>query len=371
VTGDTPFDRYDSYEDLYARRWGDRREAVRTKPKYATLSERMRDQVVAELTDGAADLEGGFCPTYKPSRHEQGWLLSSLRSFYDQGLISDVLARVKGGKEANVYLCRGPEQQDRRAGGVAAPDGRAAPVYRLLAAKVYRPRMFRNLRNDALYRQGRDVMVAGGKAAGKAAGTIARAIRNKSAFGMEAAHVSWLMHEYAALDMLYRAGAPVPQPVAANENCVLMGYCGDEREAAPTLHGVDLDPVEAFDLYHKTMGAIEIVLRHGLVHGDLSAYNVLYWEGEITVIDFPQVVNLHANQDARWILRRDVERICDYFQLQGLRCDARAQADDLWARCSGEPEEAEPEVAEGDWYLADGEWQMDDAGWPTFPLPSR
>jgi RIO kinase 1 len=218
--------------------------------------------------------------------------------------------------------------------------------------------MFRNLRNDALYRQGREVMVAGGKAAGKQASTIARAMRNKTPFGMEAAHVSWLMHEYAALDTLHRAGVPVPQPVAANENCVLMSYCGSEREAAPTLHSVDLDPVEAYDLYHKTIGAIEIMLRHGLVHGDLSAFNVLYWEGDITLIDFPQVVNLHANHDARWILRRDVERICDYYHLQGLRCDARTLADDLWARCSGEREEAEWETASSEWYMADGRCRM-------------
>jgi RIO kinase 1 len=316
VKREDTLEQYDVYEELYQQRWGDRRDERRTKPKYNSISERMREQITAELTDGLEDTELGFHPTYRPSRHEQGWLLSSLRSFYDQGLISDVLARVKGGKEANVYLCVGAD--------------------RLLAAKVYRPRMFRNLRNDALYRQGRPVMVVGGKAAGKAASTLARAIRNKTPYGMEAAHVSWLMHEYAALERLYRAGADVPQPLAANENAVLMGYCGDDRQAAPTLSAVDLEPLEAFDIQQRILHNVELMLQQNLIHGDLSAYNILYWKGKITLIDFPQVVDLHANSDARWILRRDLERIGEYLALQGLRFQPLAVADDLWHRYVGE-----------------------------------
>jgi RIO kinase 1 len=316
VKREDTLDQYEAYAELYEQRWGDRRDERRTKPKYNSISERMREQITAELTDGLEDTELGFHPTYRPSRHEQGWLLSSLRSFYDQGLISDVLARVKGGKEANVYLCVGAD--------------------RLLAAKVYRPRMFRNLRNDALYRQGRPVMVVGGKAAGKAASTLARAIRNKTPYGMEAAHVSWLMHEYAALDRLHRAGADVPQPMAANENAVLMDYCGDELQAAPTLSSVDLEALEAFAVQQRILRNVELMMEQGLVHGDLSAYNILYWKGEITLIDFPQVIDLHANSDARWILRRDLERIGEYLALQGLRFQPRAVADDLWHRYVGE-----------------------------------
>jgi RIO kinase 1 len=334
VKREDTLEQYDVYEALYEQRWGDRRDERRTKPKYNTVSERMREQITAELTDGLEDTEIGFHPTYRPSRHEQGWLLSSLRSFYDQGLISDVLARVKGGKEANVYLCLGaPVAQAFQPVDVAQA---FQPEPRLLAAKVYRPRMFRNLRNDALYRQGREVMVVGGKAAGKAASTLARAIRNKTPYGMEAAHVSWLMHEYAALERLYRAGADVPQPLAANENAVLMGYCGDDRQAAPTLSAVDLEPLEAFDIQQRILHNVELMLQQGLVHGDLSAYNILYWEGRITLIDFPQVVNLHANSDARWILRRDLERIGEYLALQGLRFQPLAVADDLWHRYVGE-----------------------------------
>jgi len=74
------------------------------------------------------------------------------------------------------------------------------------------------------------------------------------------------------------------------------------------------------------------MLQHDLVHGDLSAYNILYWEGEITIIDFPQVVNLHSNPKARFILQRDIERTCEYFRGQGVRCNPHAIVDRLWSR---------------------------------------
>ncbi len=347
MTGEEePIDRYEPYDSLYERRYGDRRAERRTKPKYATVSERMRDEILAEVTEGAEELELGFHPSYQPSRHEQGWLLSSLRGFYDQGLIGDVLARVKGGKEANVYLCVGPAD-----GGASSPlprrdggGGVGVSDPPLLAAKVYRPRMFRNLRNDALYRQGREVMVVGGKAAGKQASIIARAIRNKSSYGLEAAHTSWLMHEYMALDRLYRAGAAVPRPWGGNENAILMDMIGDERVAAPTLSSVSLARREARRLLDEVLSNVELMLQNDLIHADLSAYNVLYWQGRITLIDFPQVVHPSTNPDARWILQRDLTRVGDYFATQGAACNPAALAEELWLRYVGKCEDDEQQA---------------------------
>jgi len=74
------------------------------------------------------------------------------------------------------------------------------------------------------------------------------------------------------------------------------------------------------------------MLRHGMIHGDLSAYNILYWEGQIVLIDFPQVTNTHGNSNAHFILRRDVERICEYFARQGVHADASAILDRLTRR---------------------------------------
>ena len=329
IDDDLALDKYESYAELFEPQWADCKVRQEPKVKPHHKPKKSRDEILAELTDDLADVELGFNPTYRPSRHEEGWLLSSLHTFYDEGLITDVLALVKGGKEATVYCC----------------EAHPATGLGLLAAKVYRPRMFRNLRNDAMYRQGRGVLTADGRPVGKQAGTIARAIRNKTAFGLEAAHTSWMMHEFVAMEELYKAGASVPQPVASSENAILMSYHGDEQQAAPTLNTVYLEAGEAATLFQEVLRNIELMLEHGWIHGDLSAYNILYWEGKITLIDFPQVVYLHENPKAWFILQRDVRRTCEYFQPQ-VQCDPAAIADELWRRYVGE---IDPEDLAADW----------------------
>ena len=88
------------------------------------------------------------------------------------------------------------------------------------------------------------------------------------------------------------------------------------------------------------------MLAQERVHGDLSAYNILYWEGAITVIDFPQVVDCTANGDAYSILQRDVQRVCDYFYRQGVQNDPSAILDELWRRYVEDEDEAGHRAAE-------------------------
>jgi RIO kinase 1 len=73
-----------------------------------------------------------------------------------------------------------------------------------------------------------------------------------------------------------------------------------------------------------------------LIHGDLSAYNILYWDGRITLIDFPQVTSRESNRSAEFILRRDITRVCDYFAGYGVGCNANEIMERLW-RPDGEP----------------------------------
>src|SRR5690606_23634693 len=80
----------------------------------------------------------------------------------------------------------------------------------------------------------------------------------------------------------------------------------------------------------EVMRNIDLMLQQGIIHGDLSAYNILYWNGKIMLIDFPQVVNIQNNRHARKILTRDIERVCEYFQNLGLKVDAQGIADQLW-----------------------------------------
>ncbi|MFL7808586.1 MAG: RIO1 family regulatory kinase/ATPase [Anaerolineae bacterium] len=306
-------DEYEYYERMFDPVQTDRRARRKRKPVARHVPKRDEEVVIAELGD-LVGLEGGFRPTYTPGRYEEGWLLESIRSFYDQGLIVDVLSLVKGGKEASVYLCQ------------AHPSTGAD----LLAAKVYRPRRFRNLSNDKVYRQGRDVLTADGRAVKKTDHRVMRAIGKKTAFGMQVSHTSWLMHEYNALRSLYSAGGAVPRPYAATENAILMGYCGDARLAAPTLSHIRLDEDEAEPLYQEAMRNVELMLSHGMIHGDLSAYNILYWEGAIMLIDFPQVVSLDANREALDLLDRDVTRVCAYFGRQGAAHEPGPIVERLW-----------------------------------------
>jgi RIO kinase 1 len=269
--------------------------------------------IIGELADSVG-LAGGFETTYRPGRHEEQWLLSSLRGFYDESLITDVLGQVKGGKEASVYRC----EADASVGTAR------------LAAKVYRPRAFRTMRNDVRYRRGRQVLTGEGRPVKPTDHRIMRAIGKKTRYGVQVKQTSWLMHEYTAMEKLYLAGGAVPRPVASSENAILMAYYGDDVRGAPTLSEVSLEADEGVQLFREVLRNLELMLRLGMIHGDLSAYNILYWEGSIVVIDFPQVIECTTNEDAYPILQRDVQRICDYFRRQKVRCDPDAILGQLW-----------------------------------------
>ncbi len=258
------------------------------------------------------DSRSSFKFTYKAARFEEWWLLDSLGSFYEHKWITDVLRRVKGGKEASVYQCQPGAEVD-------------AP---LVAAKVYRPRSLRNLKNDGEYRIGRVDLDEDGNALVKRADI--HAIAKRTNYGEELRHQSWIAYEFKTLENLYEAGVDVPKPYALEKNAILMEFVGDLATAAPPLNSVTLDVDEAKELYERVIRDIDIMLTHNRIHGDLSAYNILYWEGDIKLIDFPQVVLPESNPSSWNIFQRDVIRICQYFSSQGVDCDARKLASDLW-----------------------------------------
>ena len=293
---------------------------TRQNPK-AGRAERLTE--IVELTDGAAPGSAVvFRPSLNATSEERAYIEENLRPFFDAKVITDVTRRVKGGKEANVYCCR------------AHP----ATGLDLVAAKLYRPRQIRSLKNDAQYRQGRALLDASGNVVNPKDWRLMKAVAGKSRKGLQAEQTSWLEYEYQMLGSLHAAGADVPRPVRHGGHTLLMEYIGDETMPAPTLIDVHLTAAEAPALFERLLHNVGVLLRAGWVHGDLSAYNVLYWGGEITLIDFPQVADAHANPDARGIFGRDVARLCGYFARYGLRADPRQLARDLWRRhFSGEP----------------------------------
>lgn len=266
----------------------------------------------AEFLKGQDDSSRSFKYTYKPARFEEWWLLESIGDFYEHKLISDVLRRLKGGKEASVYLCRGTESTEP-----------------LVTAKVYRPRSLRNLKNDSIYRTGRIDLGEDGKKLFKEADV--NAIAKRTAYGEELRHTSWIAYEFNTLEILHTAGADVPKPFGMEKNAILMEFIGDAELAAPTLNAVTLERDEARGLFDRVIRNLDLLLTSNRIHGDLSAYNILYWEGDVTLIDFPQVVDPEMNPSSWVIFLRDVTRVCQYFRSQGVKCDPHKLAEELWS----------------------------------------
>jgi RIO kinase 1 len=269
--------------------------------------------------DESDPIQQDFRPTYKASHHDHGehlWLVETLSGFYADNLIDDVLRSIKGGKEANVYLCR----------------AHASTGVPFMAAKVYRPRKHRSLKNDAIYREGRGILGEGGKTVKARDKRVGRAMQNMTRFGQELRQGSWIGHEHETLRRLGEAGVDVPRTFALGDGAILMDYLGDENGAAPTLQDVALEPENAKRLFGRAIGNIERMLACDCIHADLSAYNILFWQGRITIIDFPQAVDPRINRHAETLLLRDVTRVCQYFGRQGVTANAADISADLWSR---------------------------------------
>jgi RIO kinase 1 len=265
-----------------------------------------------------------FHPTLLASRRDAPWTLSSLTPFYDQHLITDVLHEAHSGKEATVFCC----------------EAHPSTGEQYLAAKIYRPRMFRSLRNDAIYRYSRIQRDEQGQAEHGNSRRGSAATR-KTERGRAAQVASWIEYEYQTQRLLHGHGANVPRPLAQIGNAVLMEYIGAIGEPAPRLSDVLLEQEEVQPLFERILHNIELALAHGRIHGDLSAYNILYWQGVVTLIDFAQAVDPYHNSDVFSLLARDIERVCQYFAHYKQHYDARALARQLWMRQMGPlPEDA-------------------------------
>jgi RIO kinase 1 len=199
---------------------------------------------------------------------------------------------IKTGKEADVHLVE-RVVEDR---------------FNLLAAKRYRDLDERAFRKDAKYRSR-----AGDR-------RVDLAIAQGTRAGLSFRAQLWLETEFDALSRLWEAGCAVPYPVQKLGVEVMMEYLGDEEEAAPRLVNAvaDLDVDEVRDLYDQLVVALHQMTTVGLVHGDLSPYNLLVWQGRLYVIDLPQAVDPIAQPDGLSVLQRDIENLCKWFGTKGV-----------------------------------------------------
>jgi RIO kinase 1 len=230
---------------------------------------------------------------------------NAFEHFLGEGLITRVLRPIKSGKEASVHLCRA---------------NRSTTGTDLLALKVYHPLDRRDFHDESIYRDGEWIKER----------RVRVALEKKTRFGREVQGAIWVNREWETLRALSEAGAAVPHPLAATEDAILMTYIGDEDVTAPQLHRYRPSHEEARDLYDQLIRQVELFLYGNVIHGDLSPYNVLVWEGRATVIDLPQAVDPRKNRHAAALLERDVRRICEHFSRLGVRSSPGRLAADLW-----------------------------------------
>ena len=217
------------------------------------------------------------------------------------------LGTLKSGKESEVQLV------------ARSAHGRTS----LLAQKRFKAFDRRLFRDTYLY--------AGGW--GEGTTHQSRAMKKNTRFGQEHRHRRWIANEWTNLLHLHAAGVTVPPPVELLEDGYLMAFIGDDMTAAPRLEAVDLDPRKAARVWDELVDEIARMLAAERVHGDLSAYNVLWWRGRAVLIDFSQTVEIVTHPAARDLLVRDVSSLATYFRRRGVAIDvdavlARIGADD-------------------------------------------
>lgn len=241
--------------------------------------------------------------------------------FFNDGWITSVEHIVSSGKEGTVFSClAGPHTGHER-----------------LAVKIHRSRDHRSFKNDAIYLSGRAMGVSldgsrGLKSTGMPDRRLERAVAKRTRRGKAAIQHSWINHEYNTLQVLHQAGARVPQPFAMSGHAMLFEYLGDERGPAPQLRQVALTRAQAVATFTVLMREIELWLACERIHGDLSPFNILWWEDRATVIDFPQAVSPFENPDSLFLLERDIRNVHGYFAPYGVAADPARIARDLWHR---------------------------------------
>jgi RIO kinase 1 len=227
--------------------------------------------------------------------------------------VDEVLGLLKTGKEAEVFVVERRTLDGRRAAVLAHKRYRPTKVRKgeLEALGFSRARTFTN---DALYHEGRKFRYSRDQ----------RAVERMTEQGKRILAERWPGQELDSLCRAHAAGVTVPYPVEFTGDGMLMQFIGDAPVAAPRLISARLDAGEARRAYAQVVDDLTSLTRAGLVHADLSPYNLLWWRDRVWMIDFPQAVDLVLNPHGFDLLHHDVTTLCTWFARRGVACDGEA-----------------------------------------------
>jgi len=225
-----------------------------------------------------------------------------LQPLVDDGMVDEVMYQLMSGKEAQVYVVRCGEQ--------------------LRCAKVFKEARKRSFKQAVEYQEGRKVRNS----------RRARAMSKKTRYGQKEQEDAWLNAEVDALYRLASAGVRVPQPLGFVDGVLLMEMIADEDgQAAPRLDDVTLTPEVAREYHEQVISEIVRMLDAGLIHGDLSEFNVLVDAQGPVIIDLPQAVNAAGNNNAERMLERDVDNMRRHFGRYAPDLLLTDYAKEIWA----------------------------------------
>ncbi len=207
-----------------------------------------------------------------------------LQPLVSEGLVDDVIRQLMSGKEATVYIVRCGEE--------------------IRCAKVYKDAKQRSFRKSVSYQEGRKTKNS----------RQARAMEKGTRYGRQMQEEAWQSAEVDALYRLAAAGVRVPQPHICHEGVLLMDLVTDaDGHPAPRLNDVELSAAQALEFHAGLLNQVVRMLCAGIIHGDLSEYNILVGHDGPVIIDLPQAVDAAGNSNAGPMLERDVANLAAYF----------------------------------------------------------
>ena len=224
-----------------------------------------------------------------------------LQPLVTEGLVDEVLRQLMSGKEATVYIVRCGEE--------------------IRCAKVYKDAKQRSFRKSTSYQEGRKTKNS----------RQARAMEKGSRYGRQMQEEAWQSAEVDALYRLAAAGVRVPQPYICHEGVLLMDLITDaDGHPAPRLNDIELSSEQALEFHAGLLNQVVRMLCAGIIHGDLSEYNILVGADGPVIIDLPQAVDAAGNSNAGIMLERDVANLASYFSRFAPQLEGSEYGKEIW-----------------------------------------